>query len=252
MKLSFWGKYAEFVPLSPNIRVEMKNTDDVYEIWMPKAYVQNIIIGKMYIEHCGTLKVINRTTRDQSEVTFEPLSSWFAKSESRGSITGTIYERDSNNTVPKIEIKGNWQKEISIKDISSGDKEFQCIWEADPEPKNWDDIYRFTIFSLQLNKLTPEMAKILPPTDCRFRPDQRALEEGDYDLATSEKHRLEEKQRAARKAREKSKKEYVPNYFQEVETKSIDGKSKFKDYIPIRDYWKDSESQNWPSLPDIY
>ena len=41
--------------------------------------------------------------------------------------------------------------------------------------------------------------KTLPPTDSRFRTDQRALENGDIDLATQEKHRLEEKQRARRK-----------------------------------------------------
>ena len=43
----------------------------------------------------------------------------------------------------------------------------------------------------------------MAPTDTRRRPDQRALENGDMKLATSEKNRLEEKQRAVRKYREK-------------------------------------------------
>lgn len=47
-----------------------------------------------------------------------------------------------------------------------------------------------------------EMKKTLPPTDSRRRGDQRLMEEGKYDLATNEKLRLEEKQRAARKIRE--------------------------------------------------
>lgn len=35
----------------------------------------------------------------------------------------------------------------------------------------------------------------LPPTDSRLRPDQRSLENGEYDKANSEKLRLEQRQR---------------------------------------------------------
>jgi len=39
-------------------------------------------------------------------------------------------------------------------------------------------------------------------TDSRLRPDQRLMESGRWDEANAEKLRLEEKQRAARRARE--------------------------------------------------
>lgn len=42
-------------------------------------------------------------------------------------------------------------------------------------------------------------AQLLPPTDARGRPDQRALELGEWNRATNEKLRLEEKQRTVRK-----------------------------------------------------
>lgn len=50
-------------------------------------------------------------------------------------------------------------------------------------------------------------------SDCMFflyrlRPDIRLLESGDIDAAASEKSRLEEKQRDARKARKKLKQEW--------------------------------------------
>lgn len=35
----------------------------------------------------------------------------------------------------------------------------------------------------------------LPPTDSRLRPDQRFLENGEYEMANSEKLRLEQRQR---------------------------------------------------------
>eukprot|EP00976_Prorocentrum_cordatum_P007817 155768-Prorocentrum_minimum.AAC.1 len=45
----------------------------------------------------------------------------------------------------------------------------------------------------------------IPSCGTLLRPDQRALEHGDIALATSEKLRLESKQRISRKARAKAK-----------------------------------------------
>ncbi len=75
-------------------------------------------------------------------------------------------------------------------------------------------MYFFGYHTCNLNYLDDEMKKTLPPTDCRRRPDQRFMEEGNYDRAADEKHRLEEKQRAVRKHREKSNIEYKCKYFE--------------------------------------
>ena len=61
------------------------------------------------------------------------------------------------------------------------------------------------------------MIRKLPPTDSRFRPDQRALENGEFHLAASEKHRLEEKQREARKILAKKNLHYEAKYFKKIE-----------------------------------
>jgi len=68
---------------------------------------------------------------------------------------------------------------------------------------------------MALNEWTEEDKKTrppLPPTDSRFRPDIRKMEEGDIDLAGQEKDRLEEKQRAARRAIEKRREDWQPRY----------------------------------------
>ena len=52
----------------------------------------------------------------------------------------------------------------------------------------------------------------LPPTDARFRPDIRKMEEGDIDLAGQEKNRLEEKQRATRQLMEKRREDWQPRF----------------------------------------
>lgn len=40
-------------------------------------------------------------------------------------------------------------------------------------------MYNFTNFAMSLNELEPGMDAILAPTDCRLRPDIRAMENGD-------------------------------------------------------------------------
>ena len=58
-----------------------------------------------------------------------------------------------------------------------------------------------TGMALSLNNPHPGLLRELPPTDSRLRPDQRELELGNREEATSEKLRLEEKQREARRIR---------------------------------------------------
>lgn len=40
-------------------------------------------------------------------------------------------------------------------------------------------MYSFTSFAMQLNELHKEMEGVIPQTDCRLRPDIRAMENGD-------------------------------------------------------------------------
>ena len=63
-------------------------------------------------------------------------------------------------------------------------------------------MYGFNKFTVNLNYLDDEMKQYLPPTDTRFRPDQRLYEAFKIEEAETEKYRLEEKQRATRKEKE--------------------------------------------------
>lgn len=78
------------------------------------------------------------------------------------------------------------------------------VWRANEKLENNESMYCFSWFTLQLNFLPDTLKDKLPPTDSRFRPDQRALEHGDTDTAIKEKHRLEENQRKRRKENEKN------------------------------------------------
>ena len=73
--------------------------------------------------------------------------------------------------------------------------------------------YGFTPFAIALNELTPEGARNLPPTDSRFRPDMRALENGDSEEASRAKTRVEERNRALAAARRRRGETYAPVWF---------------------------------------
>ena len=59
--------------------------------------------------------------------------------------------------------------------------------------------YNFTQLAVELNELEDGVA----PTDSRLRPDQRLMEQGLWDDANTCKLLLEDKQRAARRLRER-------------------------------------------------
>ncbi len=115
-----------------------------------------------------------------------------------------------------------------------------------PDKSEW--MYQFTQFTLQLNYLPDTLRDKLSHTDSRLRPDQRALENGDTELAIKEKHRLEEAQRARRKEHEMNGTHHVPAYFEEqvIETSGqkiwkFNGK-----------YWQDRSNRDWSNLIHIY
>ena len=119
---------------------------------------------------------------------------------------------------------------------------------ANPLPPQTDSMYYFTYFTLQLNFFPPHLQAILPPTDSRRRPDQRALENGDLVKASDEKARLEDKQRKMRKDRESEGREFKSRYFEQLPDEDT-GEPTYK---YIRDYWEDRRKADWSHLEEIF
>lgn len=125
-----------------------------------------------------------------------------------------------------------------------------CVWKAQQRPMNSDQYYGFNFMTMELNEITPEYDKTkgasIACTDSRFRPDQRNYENGNIEVAMSEKQRLENKQRQKSKMQDTT---YKPRWF-------------YKDKDPIyRDnemymfnhkYWTAKENNEFPNTPDIF
>ncbi|KAJ1675903.1 hypothetical protein EV182_000349 [Spiromyces aspiralis] len=95
------------------------------------------------------------------------------------------------------------------------------------EPSEVPIPYNITKFAATLNDLSCDLARYLCPTDSRFRPDQRAMEKGEFSEADSQKTYLEEKQRAVRRRREVGElPPWKPRWF-------------------VRDFDKDTDEEYW-------
>jgi hypothetical protein len=187
----------------------------------------------------------------------------------RGWTSKGAYEVKGNVTnkygSPRISIAGFWNDKLLARKVNSGDNPDRptcppyIIWQANPRP---EAPFNLTAFAISLNALNPTLKNYLPPTDTRLRPDQRAMEEGQYDFAAEEKNRLEEKQRAKRAERQRIGESIhgKPRWFRKAPDTEIIKGEYFWQYTG--EYWKvreevgarkrKGESADWPDVEDIF
>uniref|UniRef100_A0A8C6PFG7 Oxysterol-binding protein n=1 Tax=Nothobranchius furzeri TaxID=105023 RepID=A0A8C6PFG7_NOTFU len=274
-KLKFWGKSVEAEPKG-TITLELPKHNEAYTWTNPTCCVHNIIVGQLWIEQYGNVELINHRTGEKCCLNFKPCGLFgkelhkvegyiFDKSKKKlcalyGKWTECLYVVDpAAFEAHKKSDKKSGEERKTSKGGSGVDQEevpspaadtvevipgSQLLWRIAPRPANSTQMYSFTCFAMQLNELRKEMEGVIPQTDCRLRPDIRAMENGDIDLASEEKKRLEEKQRAARKNRSKSDEEWKTRWFQQGQNPH----TRSQDWLFSGGYW----DRKYGQLPDIY
>lgn len=246
-KLKFWGKNVEAEPRG-TITLELLKHNEAYTWSNPCCCVHNVILGNLWIEQYGTVEIVNHSTGDKCVLNFKHGGMFYKelhkvegyiqdKSKKKhcviyGKWTECMWSVDPQayEAHKKSEKKGDIKKQKN--DEQNGGENDDAddmpevmetvsvvpgstlLWRVDPRPAHSAQMYNFTNFAMSLNELEPGMEAIISPTDCRFRPDIRAMENGNMDEASQEKERLEEKQRAARKERAKNEEEWSTSWFQ--------------------------------------
>ncbi|KAK5863254.1 hypothetical protein PBY51_000299 [Eleginops maclovinus] len=276
-KLKFWGKSVEAEPKG-TITLELLKHNEAYTWSNPYCCVHNIILGKLWIEQYGTVEIVNHSTGDKCVLNFKPCG-MFGKELHR--VEGYIQDKSKKK---HCVIYGKWTEcmwsvdpqayEAHKKSEKRGDnkkhkseeqegaenddaddmpdtQETVCVvpgstllWRIDSRPAHSTQMYNFTNFAMSLNELEPGMEATLAPTDCRFRPDIRAMENGLMEEASQEKERLEEKQRTSRKERAKDEEEWNTRWFQ-MGTNPYTNASA---WLYTGGYF----NRNYQDLPDIY
>uniref|UniRef100_A0A8D3CM51 Oxysterol-binding protein n=1 Tax=Scophthalmus maximus TaxID=52904 RepID=A0A8D3CM51_SCOMX len=275
-KLKFWGKTIEAEPKGI-ITLELPKYNEAYTWTNPTCCVHNIIVGQLWIEQYGNVEVINHKTGERCSMTFKPCG-LFGKELHK--VEGYILDKSKKKLCA---IYGKWTESLYTVDCTtfdahkksdrknSDDKKgskrgsvdeepeempppdaetvqvipgSELLWKITPRPENSAKFYAFSSFAMQLNEQEKSMEGVVPLTDSRVRPDIRAMENGDIDLASAEKKRLEEKQRMARKNRTKSTEEWKTRWFQQ----GPNPHNKCPDWLYLKGYW----DRNYTQLPDIY
>jgi hypothetical protein len=220
--------------------LKLKKTNDHF-IWnKAKTGVYGFILGSLYVDNFGEMNFENVTTKDTGKLILKQRG-WGGKGAYE--TTGSIFDSSKRE---RFKIEGRWDSEFSLLNCDTGEK--QIIWQRRKLPEKSDWQFNFSEFAIQLNHLSSDQLKMLPITDCRLRPDQRALEMGLIDLASEEKFRLEEKQRARRKEYEKKGKVHLPRWFEE----KVDEFTKEREFFYLGGYWETREKGDFKELLDIY
>ncbi|KAM0935618.1 putative oxysterol-binding protein [Dioscorea sansibarensis] len=156
--------------------------------------IYNLILGKVYCDHHGTMNI--RGNRQCScKLKFKEQS---LLDRNPPQVQGFVEDCEGAKVAA---LKGKWDDSMYH---TEGDAMFRTndcrspenaslLWRRSKPPEN-PTRYNLSSFAITLNELTPELQK-LPPTDSRLRPDQRHLENGEYEKANAEKQRLERRQR---------------------------------------------------------
>jgi len=260
MSSKFRGKYLQVIPLGI-AHLHFPKSGNHYTWRKVTTTVHNIIVGKLWVDQHGEMDIINHTTGDKCHLKYVPYS-YFSREIPR-KVTGVV--TDSEGSVHWV-LSGTWDNKLeaakvlsSSQDLGKGKPRLETgpakvLWKRKWPSPRYDKMYSFTQLAIQLNE--PEEG--VAPTDTRFRPDQRLMENAEWDLANQEKVRLEEKQRAARRKKE-----------QEAEQSAGEGRpypgyepvwfKKQKDPItgnPIHvyqgKYLEAKDAQEWSSCPDIF
>ena len=189
--------------------------------------MRNLMMGTKYLEHAGKMTIRNDRTGGRCVLEFKENGYWGPTNL----VSGTVFS-PSGETLTQLE--GKWDEQMSQKLDSA---HLRVLWRMSSFPRNAPEYYGFTSFGITLNEITPDLNGKLAPTDSRLRPDVRALEEGNLDVAEEEKARVEELQRDRRRKGQ----DRAPRWFKQVND----------EWIYTGGYWEQRE-KGWTAADSLW
>lgn len=241
----FLGKSLDISPEGWN-HVVIKSTGDHYVWKKVQMSIYNLIVGKLWIDHYGMMTVENKCNgMEKCELEFKA-HGWRGTNAKR--VVGHAYSHGFSE--PAFSIDGHWNSALVSRNLRTG--KATDLWRRRPLPPNAHLMYMFTRFAMTLNQLEPSMIPLLCPTDSRFRPDQRAMEEGKWEEANRLKADLEEKQRTTKKLlASQPDSVYKPRWFKKDNCPQT-GETQ---WTYVGEYWESRELSDWArvnNIPNIY
>ncbi|VUC28562.1 unnamed protein product [Clonostachys rosea] len=242
----FWGKSAE-VTTEGRVRIALRlpdGEDELYSWNIATMFLRNVVMGEKYMEPVGSMHVFNDSTGHKATVEFKSKGMFGGRVEE---VHATTFGPDGSNTGSGL--TGNWTSELRT--VGPGKAASYDIWNAGDLVDNAAQTYGLTVFAASLNEITEVEKGKLPPSDCRFRPDQRLAEAGNFDEADDVKVKLEEAQRARRRVVEDSGEPYKPRWFVKAED-TPEGEEVWKIKGGKDGYWEERARGTWAGVEKLF
>ncbi|KAL8773323.1 MAG: hypothetical protein Q9209_001717 [Squamulea sp. 1 TL-2023] len=258
VKSKFYGKSFDINPLGTwFLKLRPPSGGEELYTWKKvTSSVIGIITGSPTVDNYGPMEIKNHTTGEICTLDFKPRG-W--KASSAYQVTGKIVGKDGKT---RWSMGGRWNDKIYARltpgfedaelkpsaktGYEAGSTQAFLVWQAHERPSGIP--FNLTPFAVSFQALPDRLRPMLPPTDTRFRPDQRAMEDGEYDLAAEEKNRVEEKQRAKRREREDKGEEWTPRWFERARDE-VTGEEFWR---CTGEYWRCRERGKWKGVEEIF
>ena len=198
VKTKFMGNWVDVFPIG-RTRIHLKRTNETFNIVPPTSRINNLIVGRIWVDTFGDMRVQNLTTKATCDLQFTACG-W--SSRGRYEVNGFVKDKDGKE---KLKMYGHWNKDLKCSKVKEDEKrEEKKLWEVEESEIKvaHEHPYGFNSFAVKSIGLetTPADGKMLK-SDSRLRPDRRALEKADNSTASTQKTALEERQRAERRER---------------------------------------------------
>ncbi|KAL7273748.1 Oxysterol-binding protein 3 [Rhizina undulata] len=238
----FWGKSAE-LNTSGRVRVQFPPTGDSFSWTLATSFLRNIIAGEKYVEPVGTMTVHHENTGSKAVVTFKACKGMFAGRSEEVSVE--VFDPDGN--LHPLSLIGKWTEQLTLYEDETAIKQVWCVGDLVEQSQIR---FGFTKFAAELNEITPIEEGKMAKTDSRLRPDQRMVENGQLDEAEEAKMRLEEAQRARRKAMDERGEQWSPRWFVKVREYAEEEVWRIK--TGPEGYWEQRDRGQWTDVPEIF
>ncbi|OMO55154.1 Oxysterol-binding protein [Corchorus capsularis] len=239
LRSKFWGRSIQLDPVGV-LTLEFDD-GEIFQWSKVTTTIYNLILGKLYCDHHGLMHIHGNRQyscklkfKEQSLLDRNPHQVHGSVEDLSGKKVATLTGKWDDSMYYVIGDASGKQKDCNSSSNAS------LLWKRNKPPPNLTR-YNLTSFAITLNELTPGLQEKLPPTDSRLRPDQRHLENGEYERANAEKQRLERRQRMSRKLQENG---WKPRWFQR---EGEDGPFRY-----VGGYWEAREQGKWDECPNIF
>ncbi|KHN09795.1 Oxysterol-binding protein-related protein 2A [Glycine soja] len=239
IRSKFWGRSIQLDPVGV-LTLEFDD-GEIFQWSKVTTTIYNLILGKIYCDHHGNMDVRGNRQyscrlkfKEQAILDRNPHQVHGFVEDVTGKKVATLFGKwdDSIYYVNgEVNVK---PKDFTMSSVTN------LLWKRTMPPSNLTR-YNLTSFAITLNELTPGLKEKLPPTDSRLRPDQRHLENGEYEKANMEKQRLEKRQRMSRKMQENG---WQPRWFHR---ENENGTFRY-----IGGYWEARAQGRWIGCPNIF